>query len=130
LKAGKTVTLPDGRTFDGHDFIGSAQPGRTVAIFGDTRMCRRALPLAAVADSKYDVQNSQIGTLLGWINSGEIGLPELQRPFVWPSTKVRDLIDSLFNGFPIGYIITWNNPSIRLKDGSISVGKKIVIDGQ
>ncbi|QAS31530.1 DUF262 domain-containing protein (plasmid) [Lactiplantibacillus plantarum] len=83
-----------------------------------------------MADSKYDVQNSQIGTLLGWINSGEIGLPELQRPFVWPSTKVRDLIDSLFNGFPIGYIITWNNPSIRLKDGSISVGKKIVIDGQ
>ncbi len=63
-----------------------------------------------MADSKYDVQNSQIGTLLGWINSGEIGLPELQRPFVWPSTKVRDLIDSLFNGFPIGYIITWNNP--------------------
>ena len=50
LKAGKTVTLPDGRTFDGHDFIGSAQPGRTVAIFGDTRMCRRALPLAAGAD--------------------------------------------------------------------------------
>ena len=50
MKAGKTVTLPDGRTFDGHDFIGSAQPGRTVAIFGDTRMCRRALPLAAGAD--------------------------------------------------------------------------------
>ena len=50
LKAGETVTLPDGRIFDGHDFIGPAQPGRTVAIFGDTRMCNRALPLAAGAD--------------------------------------------------------------------------------
>lgn len=44
--------------------------------------------------------------------------------------KVRDLIDSLYKGFPIGYIVTWKNPNIKLKDGTISQGKKILIDGQ
>lgn len=74
---------------------------------------------------KYDVQNSSIQTILHWIDDGEIGLPELQRPFVWSSVKVRDLIDSLYQGFPIGYIITWNNPDVHLKDGSVAVGKKL-----
>lgn len=83
-----------------------------------------------IESNKYRVQNTSVGTLLNWINSGEIGLPELQRPFVWSSVKVRDFIDSLYNGFPVGYIITWNNPGIHLKDGTISTGKKIMIDGQ
>ncbi|MGV0168636.1 ribonuclease Z [Furfurilactobacillus sp. WILCCON 0119] len=50
LKAGKTVTLPDGRTIDGHDFIGPAQKGRIVSILGDTRKTRRATELAQNAD--------------------------------------------------------------------------------
>lgn len=83
-----------------------------------------------MSDNNYEVQDNQIKTLLSWIESGEIGLPEMQRPFVWKSSKVRDLIDSLYNGFPIGYIITWNNPSLRLKDGSMSLNKKVMIDGQ
>jgi len=83
-----------------------------------------------IESRKYRVQNTSVGTLLNWISSGEIGLPELQRPFVWSSVKVRDFIDSLYNGFPVGYIITWNNPSVHLKDGSISLGKRIMIDGQ
>ena len=49
---------------------------------------------------------------------------------MWDSTKVRDLIDSLYAGFPVGYIIVWKNPDVRLKDGTISSGKKILIDGQ
>jgi len=44
--------------------------------------------------------------------------------------KSEDLMDSLYQGYPIGYIITWKNPNIRLKDGTISEGKKILIDGQ
>ena len=67
---------------------------------------------------------------MSWIRSGEIAIPEIQRPFVWDSTKVRDLIDSLYAGFPVGYIIVWKNPDVRLKDGTISSGKKILIDGQ
>lgn len=80
--------------------------------------------------AQYEVNNSSIQTLLSWIRSGEVAIPEIQRPFVWDSTKVRDLIDSLYAGFPVGYIIVWKNPDVRLKDGTISSGKKILIDGQ
>lgn len=80
--------------------------------------------------SDYSVNNISIGTLLGYINGGIIAIPEIQRPFVWDSTKVRDLIDSLYKGYPIGYIITWKNPNVKLKDGTSSEGKQILIDGQ
>jgi len=79
---------------------------------------------------KYSVNQHPIQTILSWINSGEIAIPEIQRPFVWNNTKVRDLIDSLYQGYPIGYLIAWRNPSIRLKDGTLSQGKRILIDGQ
>ena len=79
---------------------------------------------------KYNVNQHLIETLLAWVKSGEIAIPEIQRPFVWDSSKVRDLMDSLYQGFPIGYVITWRNPNIKLKDGSSSEGKKILIDGQ
>ncbi|MBS1006401.1 DUF262 domain-containing protein [Levilactobacillus brevis] len=86
--------------------------------------------MANLVKNQYEVQNNSIGTVLNWIKSGEIGLPELQRPFIWKSAKVRDLIDSLYKGFPIGYLITWNNTTVKLKDGTSAVGKKIIIDGQ
>lgn len=79
---------------------------------------------------KYSVNQHLIETVLAWVNSGEIAIPEIQRPFVWDSSKVRDLMDSLYQGYPIGYVIAWRNPNVRLKDGSLSEGKKILIDGQ
>ena len=79
---------------------------------------------------KYDVNNCAVSSLLASIKAEEIAIPEIQRPFVWDSTKVRDLIDSLYNGFPVGYIIVWQNPDVKLKDGRISQGKKVLIDGQ
>ncbi|MBN9349832.1 MAG: DUF262 domain-containing protein [Chitinophagaceae bacterium] len=79
---------------------------------------------------KYSVNQHLIETVLSWVKSGEIAIPEIQRPFVWNSSKVRDLIDSLYQGYPIGYVIAWRNPNVRLKDGSISEGKKVLIDGQ
>lgn len=79
---------------------------------------------------KYSVTQPQVESLLSWIKTGEIAIPEIQRPFVWKGSKVRDLIDSLYSGYPIGYLITWRNPNIRLKDGSNSEGKRILIDGQ
>lgn len=79
---------------------------------------------------KYTVSNIPIETLLGYIKSGEIAIPEIQRPFVWKPRQVRDLIDSLYTGYPTGYLIISQNPDMRLKDGSLSVGKKIMIDGQ
>ncbi len=80
--------------------------------------------------SLYNINRYSVETILSWIRSGEVVIPELQRPFVWKATKVRDLIDSLYRGFPVGFLIVWNNPDIRLKDGTISQGKKILIDGQ
>jgi hypothetical protein len=79
---------------------------------------------------KYSVNQHPISIILSWIKAKEIAIPEIQRPFVWSSTKVRDLIDSLYQGYPIGYLIAWQNPTIRLKDGTTSAGKKILIDGQ
>ncbi|MCL6592101.1 MAG: DUF262 domain-containing protein [Firmicutes bacterium] len=79
---------------------------------------------------KYSVNQHLIETLLAWVKSGEIAIPEIQRPFVWDATKVRDLMDSLYQGYPIGYVIAWRNPNIKLKDGTTAAGKKILIDGQ
>ncbi len=79
---------------------------------------------------KYSVNQQLIETILAWVNSREIAIPEIQRPFVWNSSKVRDLMDSLYQGYPIGYLIAWRNPNVRLKDGSLSEGKKVLIDGQ
>lgn len=79
---------------------------------------------------KYAVNQHLIETVLAWVNSGEIAIPEIQRPFVWQASKVRDLLDSLYNGYPIGYLIAWRNPNVRLKDGRVAEGKKILIDGQ
>jgi len=83
-----------------------------------------------MSSQKYSVNQPLIETLVTWVKSGEIAIPEIQRPFVWSSKKVRDLMDSLYQGYPIGYIISWRNPNIKLKDGSLSEGKKILIDGQ
>jgi Protein of unknown function DUF262 len=87
--------------------------------------------LGAIQSSqKYSVNQHLIETLLSWVKSGEIAIPEIQRPFVWDATKVRDLMDSLYQGFPVGYIIAWRNPTVKLKDGSLAEGKKVLIDGQ
>lgn len=79
---------------------------------------------------RYSVTPHPIETLLTWVKSGEIAIPEIQRPFVWEASKVRDLLDSLYKGFPVGYLIAWKNPNVKLKDGTLSAGKRILIDGQ
>ena len=71
-----------------------------------------------------------ISGILGLIKADDIAIPEIQRPFVWKNKQVRDLIDSLYRGYPIGYIILWKNPNVKLKDGTMSSGKKVLIDGQ
>lgn len=79
---------------------------------------------------RYSITPHPIETLLTWVKSGEIAIPEIQRPFVWDATKVRNLLDSLYQGYPVGYLIAWRNPTVKLKDGTPSAGKRILIDGQ
>jgi hypothetical protein len=83
-----------------------------------------------VSAQLYSVTPHPIETILTWVKSKAIAIPEIQRPFVWESAKVRDLLDSLYRGYPVGYLITWRNPNVKLKDGSVSVGKLVLIDGQ
>lgn len=79
---------------------------------------------------RYSVTPHSIETILTWVKSGEIAIPEIQRPFVWEATKVRDLLDSLYQGYPVGYLIAWRNPTVKLKDGTPAAGKRVLIDGQ
>jgi len=79
---------------------------------------------------KYNPSNIALEQILGFIKSGEIAIPEIQRPFVWKPKQVRDLIDSLYHGYPTGYLIISQSPNLKLKDGTLSEGKKIMIDGQ
>lgn len=79
---------------------------------------------------KYSINNQTVSILLSWVQSGVVAIPEIQRPFVWSKSQVRNLMDSLYQGYPIGYIITWQNPHVRLKDGTTSQGKHVLIDGQ
>lgn len=79
---------------------------------------------------KYTIGDFFVENLLSDIETGQIAVPEMQRPFVWSSVKVRDLIDSLYNEYPVGYIITWKNPDAKTKDGKLANGRKVLIDGQ
>jgi len=79
---------------------------------------------------KFTTYPLSISAILGLIKANDIAIPEIQRPFVWKNKQVRDLMDSLYKGYPVGYIILWKNPNVKLKDGTISAGKKVLIDGQ
>ncbi len=79
--------------------------------------------------------NYSLAKLIHDIDMGEIGLPEIQRPFVWPNTKVRDLFDSMYKGFPVGYLLFWSN---GLGGGHRQIGVNgkqkvphlLIVDGQ
>ena len=69
------------------------------------------------------------------ISMGEIGLPDIQRPFVWSMTKVRDLFDSMYRGFPIGYLLFWENgcSDTHRTIGTApkqKVARLLIVDGQ
>ena len=68
-------------------------------------------------NQKYKVETESIGNLLKLVDEKKIAIPDIQRPFVWRKPQVEDLLDSLYRGFPVGYIITWQNSEARSKDG-------------
>ena len=78
-----------------------------------------------MSTQRYSVTPYPIETLLTWVKSVEIAIPKIQRPFVWAATKVGNLLDSLYQGYPVGYLIAWRNPTVKLKDGTSSAGKRI-----
>lgn len=77
-----------------------------------------------------------LGGLLHYIDIGDIGLPDIQRPFVWSNAKVRDLFDSMYRGFPVGYLLFWENAQVG---GAKQIGtdtkrhaapSRLIVDGQ
>lgn len=69
---------------------------------------------------KFTLMQYSISAILGMIDAEQFVIPEIQRPFVWKRSQVRDLIDSLYNGYPTGYIITWKNPDVQTKDTQVN----------
>ena len=85
--------------------------------------------------TKFKEVSYNLSTLMDDIEMGDIGLPDIQRPFVWPNTKVRDLFDSMYRGYPVGYLLFWEN---SLNEGVKQIGtnthqtvpKLLIVDGQ
>ncbi|NBT35938.1 MAG: DUF262 domain-containing protein [Betaproteobacteria bacterium] len=79
----------------------------------------------------YDLSN-----LLHYLDVGDIGLPDIQRPFVWSDAKVRDLFDSMYRGFPVGYFLFWENAQvgkasqIGVEAKAHTVASRLIVDGQ
>lgn len=77
-----------------------------------------------------------LASLLNYIDIGDIGLPDIQRPFVWSNAKVRDLFDSMYKGFPVGYFLFWENGSsqgaknIGVSSKQRSAPARLIVDGQ
>jgi hypothetical protein len=76
-----------------------------------------------------------LGSLISFIELGQIGLPDIQRPFVWKNTKVRDLFDSMYRGYPVGYLLFWQNAyddATRAigTDSKQHVPRLLIVDGQ
>src|SRR4029450_9636363 len=81
--------------------------------------------------------DTTVGKLVDMIKDGDLRLPELQRRYVWPATRVRDLLDSLYRGYPSGTILVWDTdqdvPSRELaisQRSSAFVASKLLLDGQ
>jgi hypothetical protein len=88
-----------------------------------------------MAHTLFKHANYDLGLLVDLIEQGQIGLPDLQRPFVWKDAKVRDLFDSMYRGYPVGYLLLWQN---ALADGARGIGahekqkipQLLIVDGQ
>lgn len=80
--------------------------------------------------------NFSLNSLIEFIDIGQIGLPDIQRPFVWQNAKVRDLFDSIYRGYPVGYLLFWQNGLEGHESKTIGSDKKqkypdlLIVDGQ
>ena len=84
----------------------------------------------------FDNIPQKLHHLITKVDSGFLGLPDLQRPFVWSDAKVRDLLDSMIRGYPIGYLMIWecpvqeNNRTIGVNAHGYASPREVIIDGQ
>ena len=88
-----------------------------------------------MSETVFTKVDYDLGSLMNFIELGEIGLPDIQRPFVWSNTKVRNLFDSMYRGYPVGYFLFWQN-AFGTDTRSIGTESKqkaqrlLIVDGQ
>jgi hypothetical protein len=88
-----------------------------------------------MSETVFTKVDYDLDTLMKYIGMGQIGLPDIQRPFVWKNAKVRDLFDSMYKGYPVGYFLFWQN---AYTDGVKTIGadtkqkapRLVIVDGQ
>ena len=114
--------LPQPAYMAQEDETATQEPGQAVAI---------NQPRIVFKKVDYDLTG-----LLNYIELGDIGLPDIQRPFVWSKAKVRDLFDSMYRGFPVGYLLFWASGEVQ-GARAIGLGEKqhkvpalLIVDGQ
>ena len=88
-----------------------------------------------MSETLFKQVNYDLGGLVQYIDIGEIGLPDIQRPFVWKNAKVRDLFDSMYRGYPVGYLLFWQNGfsddhKVIGTDKKQKVPRLLIVDGQ
>jgi hypothetical protein len=84
-------------------------------------------------ESLFKETHYPVSLLIENIDRGQIGLPDLQRPFVWPTVRIRDLFDSMYRGFPVGYLLFWQSSSDGRQigtDGKQAAPSLLIVDGQ
>ncbi len=88
-----------------------------------------------MSNTLFNKVDYTLSSLLDQITNGQLGLPDIQRPFVWKNVKVRDLFDSMFRGYPVGYFLFWET---GVSPGTKQIGidhkqlvpTRVIVDGQ
>ena len=89
-----------------------------------------------MADTVFTEVRYNLSSIVNYIDIGDIGLPDIQRPFVWKNNKVRDLLDSIYRGYPVGYLLFWQNVNVEQIGRTVGVDAKqkparlLIVDGQ
>lgn len=87
-----------------------------------------------MSETVFTKVDYDLGSLVKYIELGEIGLPDIQRPFVWKNVKVRRLFDSMYRGYPVGYLLLWQNGQVNDRtigtDAKQKVPRLVIVDGQ
>jgi hypothetical protein len=87
-----------------------------------------------MSETVFKQVNYELNSLVSDIELGEIGLPDIQRPFIWKNAKVRDLFDSMYRGYPVGYLLFWQNGFFDARPIGTDTKQKpprlLIVDGQ
>jgi uncharacterized protein with ParB-like and HNH nuclease domain len=87
-----------------------------------------------MSETVFTKVDYDLGSLIKDVRMGDIGLPDIQRPFVWKNAKVRDLFDSMYRGYPVGYLLLWRNGLADDRTIGADIKQKpprlVIVDGQ